>query len=173
MLHEMSQMSLLPSKYEEIDCSFPFDIKSSIEQVTGDFSSLRSVEFKLQKSFDNQAKHEEEQAQHRNNESVKVETNRLIEQQVALRKELASKVGKHPLLDLFVKQLQLEDGSSRVLGFRELEKSLSHLSEATMAPLRTEIGKLSSQFAELSQSKSRKNELELMVKRQLQQAKER
>ena len=42
-----------------------------------------------------------------------------------------------------------------------------------MDPFRTEIGKLSSQFAELSQSKSRKNELELMVKRQLQQAKER
>jgi len=54
MLHEMSP--LLPSKYEEIDCSFPFDIKSSIEQDTGDFS-------------------------------VKVETNRLIEHQVALRKE--------------------------------------------------------------------------------------
>ena len=45
MLHEMSP--LLPSKYEEIDCSFPFDIKLSIEQDTGDFSSLRSVEFKL------------------------------------------------------------------------------------------------------------------------------
>lgn len=170
MLHEMSQ--LLPGKYEAIDCLLPFNIKASIKQVTGDFSSLRAVEFKLQKSFYDQAKHEEEQAQHRNNESVKIETDRLIQQQVALRKELALKVEKHPLLDLFVKQLQLQDGSSRVLSFRELEKSLSHLSEATMGPLRTEIGELSSHFAELSQSKSREKELE-PVRRQLQQAKER
>ena len=61
--------------------------------------------------------------------------NHLTCKQVALRKETASTLEKHPLLELFVDLLRLEDVSLRVLGFREFEKSLAKQSEMALGPL--------------------------------------
>ena len=132
---------------------------------------MRTQTFVLQKSFNDQAKLEENKAQNRNDESIKNEMNRLIQQQIALRKGKAPSLVSHPLLQLFVKQLDQQQASSRVLCFREMEKSLAQLSERTIGPLRAKIDQLSSQYAELSQSKGKGSELE-RVKNQLQQSKE-
>ena len=72
----------------------------------------------------------------------------LIQQQITLRRQKASALVKHPLLDLFVRRLDLQDQTSRVLGFRELEKSLAQQSELSIGPLRAEIEKLSNRYAE-------------------------
>lgn len=168
MLHEMT----LPIELKGVECSVSFDIKSSVGKVK-DFSTLRTEAFLLQKSFNDQAKVEEEQAQNKNDESIKNETERLIQIQKNLRKQNASKVEKHHLLELFLKQLSLKDISIRVLGFRELEKSLAFYSEKAIGPLRTTIDNLSSQYAELSQSsKSSQNDKLDRLKKDLQKAKD-
>ena len=163
-------MPLLPDILKGVECSVPSDIKSSVERVE-DFANLRTQIFVLQKSFNDQAKLEENKAQNRNDESIKNEMNRLIQQQIALRKGKAPSLVSHPLLQLFVKQLDQQQASSRVLCFREMEKSLAQLSERTIGPFRAKIDQLSSQYAELSQSKGKGSELE-RVKNQLQQSKE-
>ena len=168
-LHQMT--SLLPIELKGIECSVSFDIKSSVEKVKN-FSKLRTETFALQKSFNDQAKYEETQAQNRNDESIKNKTTLQIQEQVALRKQKASIVEAHPLLDLFLKQLKLQDVSIRVLGFRELEKSLAIQSEKAIGPLRLDIDRLSSQFAELSQSTKGQNDKLDRVKNDLQAVKE-
>jgi hypothetical protein len=168
MLHEMT----LPIDLKGVECSVSFDIKSSVGKVK-DFSTLRTEAFFLQKSFNDQAKVEEEQAQNKNDESIKNETERLIQILKNLRKQNASKVEKHHLLELFLKQLSLKDVSIRVLGFRELEKSLAFYSEKAIGPLRAKIDSLSSQYAELSQSsKSSQNDKLDRLKKDLQKAKD-
>jgi hypothetical protein len=127
----------------------------------------------ITKSFNDQAKVEEEQAQNKNDESIKNETEDQIQLQKNLRYQNASKVEKHHLLDLFLKQLRLDDVSIRVLGFRELEKSLAFHSEKAIGPLRAKIDSLSSQYAELSQSnKSSQNDRLDRLKKELQEAKD-
>ena len=163
--------SLLPIELKGIECSVSFDIKSSVEKVKN-FSKLRTETFALQKSFNDQAKYEETQAQNKNDESIKNKTTLQIQEQVALRKQKASIVEAHPLLDLFLKQLKLQDVSIRVLGFRELEKSLAIQSEEAIGPLRLDIDRLSSQFAELSQSTKGQNDKLDRVKNDLQAVKE-
>ena len=76
---------------------------------------------------------------------------------------MAPSLASHPLLDLFLKRLDpRERPSNRILGFRELEKSLAQQSELVIGPLRAEIDKLSSQYAFLSQSKDKEFELDLL-----------
>jgi len=165
-LHQMT--SLLPAfQLKEVECRVPFDIKALIGKVKN-FSKLRSESFVLQKSFKNQAKYEEEKAQNRNDESIRDQMNYLIRQQVELRKEKTQTVEKHPLLELILNLLHLEDVSLRVLGFREFEKSLAQQSENALGPIRVKIDKYSIQYAELSQSKSRHNDGLDKVSKQLQ-----
>ena len=129
----LRQIPLLPGVLKEVECSVPYEFVSG---------KADRGELELQKSFNDQAKIEEEQSQNRNNESVRIETSKLIQKQVELRKELVKSMEKHPLLDLFLKLLLLEDANIRVLGFRELEKSLALQSELALGPLRTEMEKL-------------------------------
>jgi len=151
MLHELE--SLLPGESKGIECSVPFKFKPSIENLRN-FSSLRDNALLLQKSFNKQAEFEEEKAHNRNDESTKVSMNHLISKEVALRKEKAATVEKHPLLQLFLDLLRLEDVSLRVLGFREFEMSLAYQSEIALSPLRSEVDKYAIQYGELSQSKN-------------------
>ena len=163
--------TLLPGELKGIECSVSLNIKSSIENLQK-FSSLRSKALVLQKSFNEQAKHEEEQAQNRNDELVRNNMNRLIWQQVALRKERASSVENHPLLSLFLNQLCLEDVNLRVLCFRELEKCLINQSEKAVEQLKPQIKNLSIQFAELSQPKTGQNDRLEEVRKKLLQVKQ-
>ena len=169
ILHQLE--FLLPGELKGIECSVSLNIKSSIENLQK-FSSLRSKALVLQKSFNEQAKHEEEQAQNRNDELVRNNMNRLIWQQVALRKERASSVENHPLLSLFLNQLCLEDVNLRVLGFRELEKCLINQSEKAVEQLKPQIKNLSIQFAELSQPKTGQNDRLEEVRKKLLQVKQ-
>ena len=163
--------SLLPGGFKGIECSVSANIKSSIECLQN-FSTLRTNVLVLQKSFNEQAKLEEEQAQNRNDEKFQHNTNQLIWKQVALRKERASSVENNHLLGLFLHQLSIKDVNLRVLGFRELEKCLANQSEKALGPLRCEIDKLSIQYAELSQPKSGKNDRLQLISRQLLEAKQ-
>ena len=169
MLYEM--VPLFSKNLKEIECSIPYDIQSSIKKVK-DFSTLRTDAFILQKSFNDQAKYEEEKTKNRNNESIINETKLKIKKQVALRKEKAPTVEQHPLLDSFVKLLSLEDASLRVLGVREMEKLLNTQSEKAVRPWRLEIDRLSSHFAELSQSKMGQNDQLEVIKNNIQIAKD-
>ena len=67
---------------------------------------------------------------------------------------MASTVEKHPLLNLFLQLISMQDVSKRLLGFREFEKSLAQKSEKAIGPLRKEIDDLSSKHAELTQQSS-------------------
>ena len=150
-LFEISK--LLPNELKAIECSVSFDIKSSVGKVNN-FSKLRIESFLLQTNFNEQAKYEENKAQNKNDELIKNELNRQIEEQKTRRKEMASTVEKHPLLELLVQLISMQDVSMRVLGFRELEKSLAQKSETAIGPLRKDIDILSREYAELSQQSS-------------------
>ena len=169
MLHQMS--FLLPKTLKEIDCSMPFDIQLSIQNVQN-FSTLRTETLMLQKSFNVQAKHEEEKTKNRNNESIINETDLKINEQVALRKLKASFVEKNPLLETFIKLIAFDEASIRILSIREMEKFLAMRSETIVRPLRMKIDILSSQYAELSQSKSGQKEKLDEVKQELQETKD-
>ena len=170
---EMLYQMTLPGTLREIDCSVPIaEMKSKISETVD--SSFRSKFFLLQKSFNDQGPEEERQAQNRDNESVRQETEIAIQKEIKQRKSLAPEVEKHFLLQFFINLLDLEKTSSdRVLSFRQLEKVLADQSVKYTSPLRHEVERFSSQLTAISQSHGSSQSHINDVKNQLQEAKNR